>query len=476
MTGPTADIGVIGLAVMGRNLVLNMADHGHRVAVFNRSPERMRDFLETEEARDRSIVGCETPEALAAALRSPRAILLMVKAGRPVDDQIDELRPFLEPGDLIIDGGNAHYADTARRAEALADDGLLFVGAGISGGESGARHGPAIMVGGDPLAYERVASILTDIAADVGGEPCCAWLGPGGAGHFVKMVHNGIEYAVMQAISEVWLIMRDPLQLDRNAMQAVFERWSDGPLGSYLIEITADILATDDAETGRPLLELIVDRAGHKGTGRWTGEAALELGVAAPTLIGGYLARALSADEEARNEATSSLIGPGDASDDDFRHPMEHLEAALHCATIVAYGEGFRLLQAASRHHGWNLDLAAIAALWRGGCIIRARLLETVVRAYRARPDLPLLIAAPEIAETVNARQTGWRRTIGVATARGVPVPALSSALATYDGYRTPSLWTSMVQAQRDYFGAHTYERTDRPGTFHTDWLADDDR
>jgi len=367
MSISTADIGVIGLAVMGRNLVLNMADHGHRVAVFNRSPERTRDFLATNAAMARPIVGCESPEALVAALQSPRAILLMVKAGRPVDDQIDELRPYLEPGDLIIDGGNAHYADTARRAEALADDGLLFVGAGISGGESGARHGPAIMVGGDPLAYDRVASILTDIAADVGGEPCCAWLGPGGAGHFVKMVHNGIEYAVMQAISEIWLFMRDQLELDRNAMQAVFARWADGPLGSYLIEITADILAVDDAETGRPLLDLIADRAGHKGTGRWTGEAALELGVAAPTLIAGFLARALSADEEARNDAGLVHPGPVGATDTDVKQSLANLEAALRCATIVAYGEGFRLLQAASRHHGWDFDLATIAALWRGG-------------------------------------------------------------------------------------------------------------
>ncbi len=476
MANSTADIGVIGLAVMGRNLVLNMADHGHQVAVFNRSPERTREFLATDEAGARPIVGCETPEALATALQRPRAILLMVKAGRPVDDQIDELRPFLEPGDLIIDGGNAHYADTARRGEALADDGLLFIGAGVSGGESGARHGPAIMVGGDPLAYRRVASILTDIAAEVGGEPCCAWLGPGGAGHFVKMVHNGIEYAVMQAISEVWLIMRDLLRLDRAAAQAAFERWADGPLGSYLIEITADILAADDAETGRPLLELIADRAGHKGTGRWAGETALELGVAAPTLIGGYLARALSADEEARNEASLTLTGPGNVTGAESHLPMEDLEAALQCATIVAYSEGFRLLQAASRHHGWDLDLVAIAGLWRGGCIIRARLLETVMRAYKVRRDLPLLIAAPEIAKTLDASQVGWRRTIGAATTHGVPVPALSSSLATFDGYRTPSLWTSLVQAQRDYFGAHTYERTDQPGTFHTNWLGDDDR
>ena len=470
-----AHIGVVGLAVMGRNLVLNMADHGHRVAVHNRTRSRLDEFVASDEARSRAIIGCTTPETLAAALTRPRAILLMVKAGRPVDDQIDALRPYLEPGDLIIDGGNAHYADTARRAETLADDGLLFLGAGISGGEDGARHGPAIMVGGDHAAYEMVAPVLRGIAADAGGEPCCARFGPGGAGHFVKMVHNGIEYAVMQAICEAWVMMRDLFGLDADAAAKTFAQWSDGPLGSYLIEITADILATRDRETGEPLVAMIADRAGHKGTGRWTGEAALALGVPAPTLIAGYLARCLSADEDARDAARTASPVSVPSYDGDRRQAVSDLGAALRATSLIAYTEGFRLLQAASAEYHWNLDLAQVASVWRGGCIVRARLLEIIAAAYRDAADLALLSAAPGPAKILAETEAGWRRTVATAVTAGVPVPALSSALAVRDSYRTPTLWTSLVQAQRDYFGAHTYRRTDRDGDFHTEWTARDD-
>ena len=468
-------IGVIGLAVMGRNLVLNIADHGTSVAVHNRTRSRLDDFIASPDAQARAIIGCATPGDLAAALEHPRAILLMVKAGRAVDDQIDALRPHLEPGDLIIDGGNAHYADTARRAETLADDGLLFLGAGISGGEEGARHGPAIMVGGDRTAYDVVAPVLRAIAADVGGDPCCAWFGPGGAGHFVKMVHNGIEYAVMQAIGEIWVMMRDLFRFDAEAAANTFSIWADGPLGSYLIEITANILATRDAETGRALVTMIADRAGHKGTGRWTGEAALALDVPAPTLIAGYLARCLSADDEARHEARLASPTSVDSYNGDRRQAaVEEMGAALRATSVIAYAEGFRLLKAASAEHHWDLDLAAVAAVWRGGCIVRARLLEDIAAAYRDAPDLALLSAAPGLAEILAETEAGWRRTVASAVSAGIPVPALSAALASHDSYRTPALWTSLVQAQRDYFGAHTYQRTDRDGDFHTDWTAGD--
>ncbi len=474
MTEASADLGVVGLGVMGRNLTLNFAEHGHRVAVYDRFADQTDAFAASGEADPSSIAICESLEDLVATLAPPRAILLMVKAGRPVDDLIDELRAILAPGDMIIDGGNAHYKDTARRGEALADDGLLFLGVGISGGEFGARHGPAIMAGGDAHAFQRLSTHLTDIAAEVGGTACCAHLGPGGAGHFVKMVHNGIEYAVMQAIGETWLIMRDLLGFDRKAMHRTFARWADGPLSSYLIEITADILATKDPETGGPLLDVIADRAGHKGTGRWTAEAALEFGVAAPTLISGYLARALSADKDGRDNAIGAFSARETPNDSRGNVTVQAPEAALRCTMIVAYSEGFGLLHAASTHHKWRLDMAQIAQVWRGGCIIRARLLDTIASAYAAEADQTLLMTAPAIAKVLSTCQDGWRETIATAVAQGVPVPTLAASLASFDSYRQPKLWTSLVQAQRDYFGAHTYERTDRPGTFHTNWLGED--
>jgi 6-phosphogluconate dehydrogenase len=467
-----AEIGVIGLAVMGRNLALNIADHGHRLAVYNRSPERTDAFVASEAARPRPIHGCATLEALVSALARPRAVLLMVKAGAPVDAQIEALAPLLAPGDLVIDGGNSHHADTARRAEALAARGLLHLGLGISGGEAGARHGPALMAGGDAAGFARVERLLTDIAAKVDGAPCCALLGPGGAGHYVKMVHNGIEYAVMQLIAEAYVLMRDLVGLDYAAMQAAVATWAEGALDSYLVEITADILGTRDTESGRPLVEVIADRAGHKGTGRWAGETALALGVAAPTIIAAYLARCLSADEAARAEARARLAGPAPAPAGDAAF-LDDLERALAAAVIVAYGEGFALLTGGSAAFAWDLDLATVARIWRGGCIIRARVLDDIAAAYGRTPPR-LLAAAPAFRETMQHAVPAWRRVVAAAVRAGVPVPALSAALALYDGYRSERLWTALVQAQRDRFGAHGYERIDRAGSFHGGWGGDD--
>ncbi len=439
---------------MGRNLALNIAEHGFRPVAYDRGPEVTADGVRM----------AATLADLAEALARPRRILLMVKAGQPVDDVIDSLRAHLEPGDVIIEGGNSHWMDTARRAEALADDGIMLIGAGISGGEEGARHGPAIMAGGDARAWEIVAPVLVTIAAEVGGEPCCGHFGPSGAGHFVKMVHNGIEYAVMQAIAEAWVMLRDLGGLDAAAASAVFARWNDGPLGSYLLEITADILATPDGLADGALIDKVDDVAGHKGTGRWTGEAALALGVATPTLMAGFLARALSADSEARSAAPDRSASAADAQVDD-------LQAALRATVIIAYGEGFRLLQAASQAHDWGLDLAAVAKIWRGGCILRARLLEPIAEAYEASPELPFLAAA--MARVIARCEAGWRSTVATAVGHGVSLPVTAAALAAYDAVHMPTLWTSLVQAQRDRFGAHGYRRRDREGDFHSAWAGD---
>jgi 6-phosphogluconate dehydrogenase len=477
MTTAKAEIGVIGLAVMGRNLALNLADHGHGhgLAVYNRSPERTDAFVASEAARARRVTGCATLEELVGALAQPRAVLLMVKAGAPADEQIEALAPLLSPGDLVIDGGNSHHADTARRAEALAGRGLLYLGVGISGGEAGARHGPSIMAGGEAQGFARVERLFRAIAAKVDGAPCCALLGPGGAGHYVKMVHNGIEYAVMQLIAEAYVLMRDLVGLDHTAMQAAVATWAEGPLDSYLVEITADILGTRDPESARPLVEVIADRAGHKGTGRWAGETALALGVPAPTIIAGYLARCLSVDEAARAEARASLAGPAPALDGDAAAFVGDLERALAAAVIIAYGEGFALLTGGSAAFGWDLDLATVARIWRGGCIVRTRLLDDVAAAYRRKPGLRLLATAPPFAAAVARAQDPWRRVVAAAVQAGLPVPALSAALWVCDAYRSERLWTALVQAQRDYFGAHGYERTDRPGSFHTEWGASGD-
>ncbi len=463
-----AEIGLIGLGVMGQNLALNMAEQGHPVAVYNRTRARAETFAATEEARRLPVQACLTLEGLVRAIRRPRAIVLMVKAGEPTDAQIAELAPLLEPDDVIIDGGNARYQDTIRRERDLRARGLMFLGTGISGGEEGARHGPSIMVGGDPAAFARVRAIFESIAAKVEGVPCCAHLGPDGAGHFVKMLHNGIEYADMQLIAETFSLMRDGLGLDYPAMQAAFAEWNRGELDSYLIAITADILGKTDPETGQPMVEVILDRAGQKGTGGWAVTAALELGVPAPTIAEAVAARSLSALKAERVEAAARLAGPTAGGKPEL--PLDQLQDALLAAKLCAYAQGFAVMAGAAEAHGWPLDFGTIATIWRGGCIIRARFLNRIRQAYERDRVLRNLLLDPWFAALIGKAQTGLRGVVAVAARHGLAAPALGSALAYFDGYRSARLPASLIQAQRDYFGAHTYERVDRPGSVHTDW------
>ena len=469
-----ADIGLIGLAVMGQNLVLNMADNGYKVAVFNRTTATMEKFAATEEARTKGVVGCATLEDLVKSLKSPRCILIMVKAGGPVDAQIDGLVPLLDKGDIIIDGGNSHYPDTIRRVKELAEKGILFLGAGISGGEEGARFGPSIMPGGPREAYDRVAPIFEAISAKAGEDqsPCCTYIGADGAGHFVKMVHNGIEYADMQMISEVYYLMKNLLGLTYEEMHQVFSDWNEGDLDSYLIEITRDILGWKDDDTGGPLLEVIMDKAGQKGTGRWTSEAALSLGVPAPTIAEAVFARALSALKDERMAAEKILPGPTVSFDGDKAAFIASLREALLASKICAYAQGFQLIEQAKADYGWgDIDMGAVSMIWRGGCIIRAQFLERIKEAYQRDPKLVNLMLDPYFTECVQKGLGAWRTVVGTAIAQGLPVPALASALTYYDSYRTGRLWADMIQAQRDYFGAHTFERLDKPGWHHVDWM-----
>ncbi len=468
-----ADIGLIGLAVMGQNLVLNMSDKGFRVAVYNRTTSRVDEFL-AGAAQGRAISGAYSLADLAGQLQRPRRIMIMVKAGRPVDQVIEQLLPHLESGDIIIDGGNSHYADTTRRTAALREQGIWFVGAGVSGGEEGARYGPSIMPGGAIEAWPHVKPILQGIAARVAdGTPCCDWVGQDGAGHFVKMVHNGIEYGDMQLISESYDLMRTALGLSPGEQSPVFAAWNQGRLESFLIEITADILAFQD-EDGTPLVERILDSAGQKGTGKWTAINALELGTPL-TLIGeAVMARFLSALIDERQVAAAALDGPSarfGAAAEDF---IADLEQALYAAKIVSYAQGYMLFRQASAEFGWQLNYGGIALMWREGCIIRARFLEEIQAAYQREPDLANLLFDPFFQDAVATAQPAWRRVVAWSAILGVPVPALSSALAFYDGYRRDRLPASLIQAQRDYFGAHTYERVDRPRGehFHTDWTG----
>ncbi len=476
MPTPTADIGLIGLAVMGQNLVLNMDDHGYTVAVYNRTTDRVDAFLADEAAGTR-VIGAHSLEALVGHLKRPRRVMMMIKAGRPVDAVIDQLVPLLEPGDIIIDGGNSHYQDTRRRAAALAEQGLLFVGTGISGGEEGARHGPSIMPGGAPEAWPHVKGIFQDIAAKVAdGTPCCDWVGEDGAGHFVKMVHNGIEYGDMQLIAEAYHLMKVGLGLDNDAMSRVFAHWNRGALDSYLIEITSHILAYRDEE-GRAVLDLILDAAGQKGTGKWTATNALDLGIPL-TLIGeAVFARFLSALKEERVAASAVLPGSaatfagGPPERDAF---LDDLGLALYAAKIISYTQGYMLMRSAAGEYDWNLNYGGVALMWREGCIIRSAFLGKIEEAYRRDPALANLLLAPYFREQMARAGDAWRRVVARAVTLGVPVPALSSALAFYDGYRHARLPANMIQAQRDYFGAHTYERVDRARGefFHTDWTG----
>jgi 6-phosphogluconate dehydrogenase len=464
-----ADIGVIGLAVMGQNLARNIESRGSTVCVYNRSIEKTDELLAGPGKGKRFIAARDLKE-LVSSLALPRRILIMVKAGKPVDETIDQLLPLLSKGDILIDGGNSYFQDTIRRAAAVEARGLLYIGTGVSGGEEGALHGPSIMPGGTRAAYEAVGTILRDISAKVGGDPCCAYIGPDGAGHYVKMVHNGIEYGDMELIAEAYFLMKNVLGMSHDEMRDEFARWNKGDLESYLVEITADILAKKDPETGLPLVEAVLDRAGQKGTGAWTSKSALDLGIAAPTIAEAVFARCISAARSERVEASRLLAGPTAAFKGDRAQFLESLRDALYASKICSYAQGFSLLRAAAGEYHWPLDYGEIASIWRGGCIIRARFLGKIKEAYDREPRLANLILDPYFRGVILRAQPGWRRVVATATELGVPIPAFSSALSWFDSYRSARLPANMIQAQRDYFGAHTYERTDRGGVFHTEW------
>jgi 6-phosphogluconate dehydrogenase len=467
-----ADIGVIGLAVMGQNLVLNLIDHGHRVAVFNRTPSRTEEFARSGEGGD-NLVPAYGLAAFVEAIARPRTVLMMIKAGEPVDAQIEALLPLLDEGDVIIDGGNSLFSETQRRYDELKGSGILFVGAGVSGGEEGARNGPSIMPGGDPDAWPVIEPLLTAIAARVGDEPMAAWIGPGGAGHFVKMVHNGIEYGDMQVIAEAYDIMRRGIGLSLDEMQDQFAQWNKGALDSYLIDITADILShTEDDMT--PTIDLILDAAGQKGTGKWTVDSSMEEGMPV-TLVGeSVYARMVSALIEERATAASVFDEPIDASPFASGDALGDLHDALYASKIVSYAQGFMLISTAGETYGWDLDPGTIAGLWRAGCIIRSRFLANITDAYRSQPDLANLLLDEFFSSEIKTALPGWRRTVARAATAGVPTPAYGSALAFFDSYRSTRLPANLIQAQRDYFGAHTYERVDKPRGewFHTDWTG----
>jgi len=468
------DIGLIGLAVMGENLVLNMENHGFRVAVFNRTTSKVDAFMQAR-ANGKNIVGCHSIEELVAQLERPRKVFLLVKAGAAVDAFIDSLIPHLEPGDIIIDGGNSHFPDTIRRTAYVESKGLLYVGTGVSGGEEGALKGPSIMPGGSAAAWPHVKEIFQSISAKVeDGSPCCEWLGNDGSGHFVKMVHNGIEYGDMQMICEAYALMRNVLGMAPAEISAVFGEWNEGELDSYLIEITRDILAKTDDETGQPMVDVIMDKAGQKGTGRWTSLAALDLGVPAQTIAEAVFARALSAIKDERLVASQSLRGPDSRFTGDRPAFLEQLRQALFASKICSYAQGYQLMRAAAAEYDWDLNYGDIALMWRGGCIIRSVFLGKIKEAFDQNPELVNLLLDPFFAEAVQASQSAWRRVITTATELGIPIPAMSSALAYFDGYRNARLPANLLQAQRDYFGAHTYERVDRPRGefFHTNWTG----
>ncbi len=470
MSKASQDFGLIGLAVMGQNLALNIESKGFSVAVYNRTTERTREFI-AGPAKGKQFIGAETLDEFVAALKRPRKIMLMVKAGQPVDDFIELLLPHLEKGDLIIDGGNSYFKDTIRRNKSLNEKGFLYIGTGVSGGEEGALKGPSIMPGGQPEAYKLVEPILTKIAAQVGGEPCCTYIGPDGAGHYVKMVHNGIEYGDMQLIAEAYFIMKNTLNLTAKQLHEVFATWNEGELNSYLIEITRDIFARKDEETGQPLVEVILDKAGQKGTGKWTSQSALDLGVAAPTIAEAVFARCISAIKEERVAASKVLRGPSTTYGGDTKVFIEAIRQALYASKICSYAQGFALMREAGKEYGWDLNYGEIAKIWRGGCIIRAQFLHRITEAYERDPKLANLLLDPFFKDIIERAQDNWRHVIASAATLGYPIPAFSSALAYFDSYRRASLPANLIQAQRDYFGAHTYERIDKPGTFHTEWL-----
>ena len=464
-----ADIGLIGLAVMGENLILNMESKGYAVACYNRTVEKVDVFVNGRGAK-RSIIGCRTLQELAANLKKPRRVMIMVKAGKAVDQTIESLLPVLEKGDIIIDGGNSYFPDTIRRTAYLAEKGLRFIGSGVSGGEEGALKGPAIMPGGDAKAWPYVKDIFQSVAAKVDdGSPCCAWIGSDGAGHFVKMVHNGIEYGDMQLICEAYDLMARGLGMSAKEMQKVFAKWNKGDLDSYLIDITADILAQYDDETGKPIVDIILDTAGQKGTGKWTSQAGLDLGIGIPQIAEAVFARCLSAIKEERVAASKVLKGPATGKIAiDKSVFVKHLEQAVYASKICSYAQGYQLLRAAAKEYKWDLRYGEIALVWRQGCIIRARFLGKIKEAFDADPELANLLLDPYFKKVVTKAQTAWRTVIKTAVDLGIPVPAMSTALNYFDAYRSARLPANLLQAQRDYFGAHTYERVDKPrGEFH---------
>jgi 6-phosphogluconate dehydrogenase len=463
--------GVFGLAVMGQNLARNVASRGVSVAVYNRTATRTHRMLEEHGAEATFVPGYDVASFVASIAR-PRAILIMVKAGAPVDEAIAELRPHLTEDDIVIDGGNSYFGDTRRRAAELEAAGLRFLGTGISGGEEGALRGPSLMPGGTREAYAHVERLFTTIAAQVDGVPCCAYMGPDGAGHYVKMVHNGIEYADIQLIAEAYDFLGQALGLGAEEQAAIFRDWNRGDLDSYLIQITAEVLAKRDAATGRPLVDLVLDEAEQKGTGKWTSQEALELGVPVTAITEAVFARTLSAQKARRLVASRSLAGPsGRTKDADGL--VDAVRDALYASKVVAYAQGFEQMAAASAEYGWDLDFGTIATIWRGGCIIRARFLDRIKDAYREHPDLQSLLLAPYFRDAVAGAQDAWRRVVRAAVELGVPAPAFSSALAYYDGYRRERTPANLIQGLRDYFGAHTYRRLDQAGSFHTRWAQD---
>lgn len=497
MNSKNADIGLIGLAVMGQNLALNIADHGYSIAVYNRSSEKTTEFMarcQQKEPSGERVLGFTDLKEFTRAIRRPRKIILLVKAGAPTDQTIESLLPHLEPGDIIVDGGNAHWLDTIRRDKELTAKGFLFIGSGVSGGEIGARFGPSLMPGGSPKAWAELEPIWRAIAAKVdpetgvpidgaapgkpveGGVPCTAYLGPNGAGHYVKMVHNGIEYIDMQLICEAYWLMKQLLRLDTGAIGAIFRDWNGGELSSYLIEITGDILQQKDPAGSGFLVDHVLDTAGQKGTGMWTAASALELGVPANSIAEAVFARALSALKEERVEASQLLKGPDIQPVSDTNGIIDAIRNALYCSKICAYAQGFQLMSEAQKAYGWQLDFGTIAQLWRGGCIIRARFLQKITDAYTRNPSLKNLMLDPYFKDVLHTGQSRWRQTVALAVSNGLPVPAFGSALAYFDGYRAARLPANLLQMQRDYFGAHTYERTDQPRGkfFHLDWPAPD--
>lgn len=474
MQNASCDFGLIGLAVMGQNLVLNMNDHGYKVAVFNRTVSKVDDFL-AQEAKGTQIVGAHSIEELVGALKTPRRIMMMVKAGDTVDQMIDQLVPHLEKGDILIDGGNSHYPDTNRRTKSLNEKGLLFIGTGVSGGEEGARFGPSIMPGGNIEAWPHVKDIFQSIAAKVeDGTPCCDWVGEDGAGHYVKMVHNGIEYGDMQLICEAYQVLKDGLGLSADELHEVFLEWNKGELDSFLIDITAQIFSKRD-DDGQPMVDKILDTAGQKGTGKWTAISALDLGMPV-TLIGeAVFARCLSALKEERAAASEVLTGPNHGTDSHDRQLfIEEVRRALYCSKVVSYAQGYMLLREAAKEQGWHLNMGGIALMWRGGCIIRSRFLGDIKAAYDKNPQLHNLLLDEFFSKILNEYADSWRKAVIHAIGFGIPTPAFSTALAFFDGYRTERLPANLLQAQRDFFGAHTFERVDQPRGkfFHTNWTG----